>query len=340
MRLIALYRQKAARTGKEVQDVHMKRNAALEALPLYLREEDPQLFNYFKSILQLDSMHFQAEEVDRPDITNTPVAIVSVVTEGTTSQVDLSRASTAILVEGDFVISNIPRMADSFALLFGLMYVLHLDYPKKLINTFTFIQKAAAGLLGEDQAADVDQKEDQAAAGLKDQYQDQAAAGLQVEDRDHAAAGLQDEDQAAAGLKDEDQAAAGLKNEDQAAAGLKDEDQAAAGLKDSLQLLKTTLHPCQVEQSDDPDIDDVAVGLLLISARSTNATLFCPERIAVVLEGNRVIELPTLADAFILLFALIFTLYLSYPKDLANTLDFTQNSPVGFPQHSADVEGF
>nr|XP_033966994.1 uncharacterized protein LOC117467466 [Pseudochaenichthys georgianus] len=150
LRLIALYRQKAARTGKvsealreilricdlqEVQDVHMKRNAALRALPLYLREEDPE---FFKS--------WSAEEVDRPDITNTPVAIVSMVTEGTPSEVDLSPASTAILVEGDFVISNIPRMADSFALLFGLMYVLHLDYPKKLINTFTFIQKVLMGL--------------------------------------------------------------------------------------------------------------------------------------------------------------------------------------------------
>ncbi|KAK1891928.1 UPF0314 protein, partial [Dissostichus eleginoides] len=94
----------------------------------------------------------------------------------------------------------------------------------------------------------------------------------------------------------------------------------------------TFLRLWHVEQSDDPDIDDVAVGLLLISARSTNATLFCPERIAVVLEGNRVIELPTLADAFILLFALIFTLYLSYPKDLANTLDFTQNVLMGLDE--------
>ncbi|XP_034061658.1 sodium-coupled monocarboxylate transporter 1 isoform X2 [Gymnodraco acuticeps] len=30
--------------SQEVQDVHMKRNAALRALPLYLREEDPQFF--------------------------------------------------------------------------------------------------------------------------------------------------------------------------------------------------------------------------------------------------------------------------------------------------------
>ncbi|KAI9544274.1 hypothetical protein NQZ68_001145 [Dissostichus eleginoides] len=85
LRLIALYRQKAARKVsealreilricdlQEVQDVHMKRNAALRALPLYLREEDPQ---FFKS--------WSAEEMDRPDITNTPVAIVNMVTEGT-----------------------------------------------------------------------------------------------------------------------------------------------------------------------------------------------------------------------------------------------------------------
>ncbi|KAI9516534.1 hypothetical protein NQZ68_016036 [Dissostichus eleginoides] len=87
-----------------------------------------------------------------------------------------------------------------------------------------------------------------------------------------------------------------------------------------------------VEQSDDPEIDDIAGGLPLISANSTNTTLFCPERIAVVLEGNRVIELPTLAYAFVLLFALIFTLHRSYPKDLANTFDFTQKVLMGLDE--------
>ncbi|KAJ4937911.1 hypothetical protein JOQ06_002540, partial [Pogonophryne albipinna] len=83
----ALRRQEIVQENPlEVQDVHMKRNAALRALPLYLREEDPQ---FFKS--------WSAEEVDRPDITNTPVAIVSMVTEGTPNQVYLSPASTAIL---------------------------------------------------------------------------------------------------------------------------------------------------------------------------------------------------------------------------------------------------
>ncbi|XP_034004989.1 uncharacterized protein LOC117497219 isoform X1 [Trematomus bernacchii] len=94
----------------------------------------------------------------------------------------------------------------------------------------------------------------------------------------------------------------------------------------------TFLRLWHVEQSDDPDIEDIAVGLLMISARSTDTTLFCPERIAVVIEGNRVIELPTLADTFILLFALTFALHLSYPKDLANTFDFTQKVLMGLDE--------
>ena len=88
----------------------------------------------------------------------------------------------------------------------------------------------------------------------------------------------------------------------------------------------------QVEQSDDPDTEGIAVGLLMIRARSTDTTLFCPESIAVVIEGNGVMELPTLADAFILLFALTFALHLSYPKDLANTFDFTQKVLMGLDE--------
>lgn len=87
----------------------------------------------------------------------------------------------------------------------------------------------------------------------------------------------------------------------------------------------TVLCSClQVTQSEEPDINDMSVGLLSISACSTDATFFCPERTAVVLEGNIVVELPTLADAFVMLFALMYALHLSYPKELANTFDFTQ----------------
>lgn len=53
------------------------------------------------------------------------------------------------------------------------------------------------------------------------------------------------------------------------------------------------------------------------------------ERIAVVLEGNIVIDFPTFADAFVMLFAFIYALHLSYPKDLASIFDFTQKVLMG-----------
>lgn len=62
---------------------------------------------------------------------------------------------------------------------------------------------------------------------------------------------------------------------------------------------------------------------------STDATFFCPEQIAVVLEGNKIIEFHTLAEAFVMLFALIYALRLSYPKELTNTFDFTQKVLMG-----------
>lgn len=32
-------------------------------------------------------------------------------------------------------------MSEAFLLLLGLMYVFNIEYPKKLLNTFTFIQR-------------------------------------------------------------------------------------------------------------------------------------------------------------------------------------------------------
>uniref|UniRef100_A0A672NLC4 Uncharacterized protein n=1 Tax=Sinocyclocheilus grahami TaxID=75366 RepID=A0A672NLC4_SINGR len=81
-----------------------------------------------------------------PDITDCPVALVMVVNRGTACPVHFNPASTAIVVEDDVVMSDIPRFADAFVLLFGLIYALHLDYPKKLSLTFSFIQKVLMGL--------------------------------------------------------------------------------------------------------------------------------------------------------------------------------------------------
>ena len=42
-----------------------------------------------------------------------------------------------------------------------------------------------------------------------------------------------------------------------------------------------------------------------------------------------VVDSPTFADAFVMLFAVIYALHLSYPKALANTFDFTQKVLMG-----------
>nr|XP_012771048.2 uncharacterized protein LOC101485534 [Maylandia zebra] len=81
--------------------------------------------------------------------------------------------------------------------------------------------------------------------------------------------------------------------------------------------------------SDEPDISEVPLGLLLIRANSSDATFFCPEKIAVLVEGNMIIDFPTLADAFLVIFGLTYALHLSYPKCLANTFDFIQKVLMG-----------
>ncbi|XDV25460.1 hypothetical protein PO909_029376 [Leuciscus waleckii] len=126
--LFALYRQKASHTGK-VSEVLIKRTVALRALAVYLREDDPQFFKTWNV----------------SNITGTPLALVMEVTENT-GPVCFNPARTAVVVEDEFVLSDIPTFPEAFVLLFGLMYALHLDYPRKLIHTFTFIQKMLMGL--------------------------------------------------------------------------------------------------------------------------------------------------------------------------------------------------
>ncbi|KAI3373478.1 hypothetical protein L3Q82_021946 [Scortum barcoo] len=83
----------------------------------------------------------------------------------------------------------------------------------------------------------------------------------------------------------------------------------------------------QPVKSPEVDVDDVPVGIALITANSTDATFLVPDRVTVIIEGNLVIDLPTLADGYIILFGLIYPLHLHYPKELASTFDFIQKKP-------------
>lgn len=87
---------------------------------------------------------FQMEESDEPDVAEASVALLTVVNSEDSNQVNL--ASYAIVLESDIVASDLPTLVDAFVMLFGLMYALHLSYPKGLTHTFDFIQTVLMGL--------------------------------------------------------------------------------------------------------------------------------------------------------------------------------------------------
>lgn len=46
-----------------------------------------------------------------------------------------------IVLEGQEVVNNLPSVANAVAILLGLIYVLNMEYPKTLKQTFEYIQK-------------------------------------------------------------------------------------------------------------------------------------------------------------------------------------------------------
>lgn len=84
---------------------------------------------------------FVLQSADGPDLTDTPVALLTVVTDDTTDSALFSPESICIVVEDEILVNGPTNLAESFLLLFGYIYALDLQYPKKLELTFTFIQK-------------------------------------------------------------------------------------------------------------------------------------------------------------------------------------------------------
>ncbi|XP_036951739.1 uncharacterized protein LOC119018304 [Acanthopagrus latus] len=142
-KLITLFREKAIRTGKiaeelgklmriydleEQRDVNMRPALVLRALPVYLREDASQFFRTCNS-------------ADGPDLTDTPVALLTVAFHDTTDAALFSPESISVVMEDEILVSGPTNLVDSFLLLFWDIYALDLQYPKNLELTFTFIQK-------------------------------------------------------------------------------------------------------------------------------------------------------------------------------------------------------
>ena len=62
----------------------------------------------------------------------------------------------------------------------------------------------------------------------------------------------------------------------------------------------------------------------VISDNGTSQVQYQPVTISVVIENYIVVSLHRLADAFLVMFGLIYALHLSYPKGLTNTFEFTE----------------
>ncbi|KAL6455495.1 hypothetical protein MHYP_G00360350 [Metynnis hypsauchen] len=117
-RLLAVFRQKAARTGKTAEAVR-------------------SIFTAYDVL---------TEQEDEPDIKDLALALLSVVNEEPSSLVHFSPIRIGIVLEGDMVMNELTNLADALLMMFGLMYALNLDYPKELTHTFNFIQKVLMGL--------------------------------------------------------------------------------------------------------------------------------------------------------------------------------------------------
>ncbi|KAI7803068.1 hypothetical protein IRJ41_002331 [Triplophysa rosa] len=149
-RLMTLFRQKAAKTGKtsdalaeilrifdeqELLDVHTKRTTVLHALPVYLHED---VSGFFRTCTDIS---------DEPLLLDVAVVLLTVVTDNDRSPVHFQPVKISVVIECEIVVS-LSRFADAFLVMCGLIYALHLSYPRGLTNTFEFTQKNLLGLEG------------------------------------------------------------------------------------------------------------------------------------------------------------------------------------------------
>ncbi|KAJ8341231.1 hypothetical protein SKAU_G00335220 [Synaphobranchus kaupii] len=98
----------------QANDITTTRTAVLQCLPLHLGDDSSE---FFIRVSDSDTNY---------DFTQVPVGVLSVMTEDTPPKI----SSIAIILEGNLVLDEIPTHAQALCLLFGLIYALHLDYPK------------------------------------------------------------------------------------------------------------------------------------------------------------------------------------------------------------------
>lgn len=77
------------------------------------------------------------------------------------------------------------------------------------------------------------------------------------------------------------------------------------------------------DESDEPEFGDVAVALLTHISNSDRGPIpYKPLKTSVIIEGDNVISLTRFADAFLVMFGLMYALHISYPTGLTGTFEF------------------
>ncbi|XP_049427802.1 uncharacterized protein LOC125885966 [Epinephelus fuscoguttatus] len=140
-RLIDIFRSRKGVVGQpldcllqpintQANDITTTGTAVLQCLPLHLGDNSSEFFN---SSSDSDTEY---------DFAQVPVGVLSVMTGDMLPEIN----SIAIILEGNNIMDEIPTHAQALFLLFGLIYALHLDYPKGMKNTFDFMQKILLNL--------------------------------------------------------------------------------------------------------------------------------------------------------------------------------------------------
>ncbi|KAA8586178.1 hypothetical protein FQN60_007747 [Etheostoma spectabile] len=112
-------------------DIHTKRTTVLHTLPVYLQKDVSGFFRTCTS--------------DELELDGVAVSLLTLISDLDTSPVHYHPMRISVIIESDAVVS-LPRLGNAFLVIFGLIYALHLSYPKALTNTYEFTQKILQGL--------------------------------------------------------------------------------------------------------------------------------------------------------------------------------------------------
>lgn len=80
------------------------------------------------------------QDESEPELDGVAVGLLTVISDHDTSPVHYHPVRISVIIESEAVVS-LPRIGNAFLVIFGLIYALHLNYPKALSNTFEFTQK-------------------------------------------------------------------------------------------------------------------------------------------------------------------------------------------------------